>query len=284
MSFKSIKSFLEKIAIPIEIIAIIKFIYEVVESIKSKEPVTLIYTIKTFALPVGILIIVTSFIIYLWISRKKPPQVALGEHKEIEFRYANDEDIKKIYELDSRVFKKRDIIKEEIFLNWHRKNNNIFTVAYFGEQFVGYYSILPLKKSIFNKFLCGEIKEKDITPDNIVEAKRVVRLTRLYLFSIAVEPEVPYILKNEVSYKLFCNIAHCLDKQRKKGNLKKIYATGATKRGENLLKGFKFTKISESKKREDKHNLYEKEISEVNIKDLIKTHWQRIAVEYGEKT
>lgn len=167
-------------------------------------------------------------------------------------RWASLDDLEAVYQLDKAVFKKCDVISLDTFVEWHQTNPRIFKVFIVDERLVGYYAVLPLRPSVLDEFVQGNIKESDFRGDSILEPNDAKELRRIYLFSIARDPG-----ERGRGYEIVADAAQYLGSGEDYPNIETLYATGATEDGVRLLMRRGFRRVMDAGDRADEHPLFE---------------------------
>jgi len=121
------------------------------------------------------------------------------------FELATDEDMPAIVEISRRIFGD-PVIPVETRLTWLQKNPETFHILrnQAGET-VGYASLLPLSKSVIDRFVRDEIEAEQITGDDVhsfVPGKPI----HLYIMAIGVDPRFSTAEKHEYGAALMRGI------------------------------------------------------------------------------
>jgi hypothetical protein len=180
-----------------------------------------------------------------------------------ECSYADSRDLAKIVAMDHVVFNEYDWISEEIFESWIARNRRVFRVLKLGpDKVAGYYSLLPLKKPILQKFINGDLHEKRIQPDDLYAEAESAQFVSLYFFSLVMDQDHRLLTKTMLE-----DAFREIEEYRVKNGVQMLYATSATPEGKRLLERLGFKQISDSGKREDHHSLHV--LSLLDIPDLV---------------
>jgi hypothetical protein len=214
-----------------------------------------------------ILILVAIFFISKYY---RSTQYSSKKLDNISFSHPLKEDIKKIVELDKKVFKEEDVIDADIFMRWYRKNPKTFTCLYYKDKLIAYYSILPLRKEALEALCNGYLKECNIKGSDILDQNDMFNISHFYFFSFVISKRYPMVF--------FALLSHAIDTVNtlfNDGKLRKIFATAATREGEKLLRRLQFQKIQDSDDRADKHDLYSKDIES---RILLESYFKKFAL------
>lgn len=167
-------------------------------------------------------------------------------------------DIGAIVEIDRRYFRRADIVDEEVFRTWQRRNNSVFTVIRTDKEVAGYYALLPLKSKALQSIIDGTLREKDIKPRDILDKKQVRRIQAIYFYSVAMTHRY-----SKATWLLLQHLECYLETLVTEGCLSVIYAVAATGEGEKLLRKLGFQKLKDGNQRPGKHPLYSRNLSHV---------------------
>lgn len=150
----------------------------------------------------------------------------------------------------------RDAMRYNEIENWWRRNPFVEVVlrSEYGE-YLGYFDILPLTQEVSKRLESGEIDEREIKPEQILEPQQMKEAKTLYLAGIAVKNAGTELGKVRAA-ELFCGLVSYTrfyygDAPRR------ILALAATPSGERILKGIKAKIVCSAAIRKDRHDLYE---------------------------
>ncbi|MEL7298001.1 MAG: hypothetical protein AAGJ86_10085 [Pseudomonadota bacterium] len=208
---------------------------------------------------VGVLLWVALIRFFEAREHARQSQLDLGEIHRTSFKYASRSDIRQIVELDKNFFDSSDLLPVETFAAWSEKNNRTFRCLMYRGDVIGYFSILPLKPDTLSRFMAGEIKEDDYTPEDIRAKDNASNPSKsVHFFSIA-------LLKKHraLTILMLYEIGRELNAYRRSEGVTNVVVTAATRRGERLISDLGFTKIAEGVDRADGNNLYEVDCSKV---------------------
>ncbi len=100
----------------------------------------------------------------------------------------DDETLKALLSLDKQAFSGKDIGSFERCKAWLKVNDKIYTVLKLGGKTIGYINFVPLTNDAFEKFSSGELKDFDLTPNDILPFSLGEELNCLFM-SIVIKQE-----------------------------------------------------------------------------------------------
>lgn len=172
---------------------------------------------------------------------------------------ATFEDIRKIFTIASTVYQGLDVIPLETMLTWYGKNPLCFyVIKNMYDEVVGNIDILPLTENCVQRFINGEMIEREIQKNDIIGIENKKDIEFLYIESLVslggfvalseLLQNIPMLLMN-FGFEI--------------KNIKKIYCISASKRGQDLIEKLGFTKIKSAEERMDGHDLFAHDIKEL---------------------
>jgi len=257
--FKKVVHIIERIVFWPVVIYEIWTLYKLGRSLAGKVPINQYKWQVVAASGLIVLIIALSIRRYLYRMQRENLQMPdVCSITELEFRDAALSDLAAIVRLDRVLLGQKEVIPEKTFREWLQKNPSVFRLAVCDGDIVGYYSILPLKSDTLDKFIRGKIRERSFRANDIHTVGNMRKLKSLYIFTVIMVPNMGPI----AGYRLLEDIARQLDSCRDNGGtVTDLYATAATRRGEEVLKKLRFRPIGDRpQKRKDRHQLYMKRI------------------------
>jgi hypothetical protein len=135
------------------------------------------------------------------------------------------------------------------------KNPNILVcLTGLDGEFLGYFDVIPIKKSFAELFLQGKVSEKDLTHEQICSDRQMRRSKYVYLAGMAAcdsgstQGQVNGAI---LIWGLLKYLEHFYGKSEPY-----IFASAVNPDGEHLLKRFEVPLISEGRSRTDRHGMY----------------------------
>lgn len=187
----------------------------------------------------------------------------------------------------------RDTIPLTSYEPLRAKNRNILICLLgINGEFLGYFDVIPVKKSFAELFLQGKVSEKDLTHEQICSDRQMRRSKYVYLSGIAAceSESIQGQLNGAILiWGLLKYLEHFY------GNTEPyVFASAASPNGEHLLKRFKLPLISEHKSRTDRHPMYGLSLSRERIAEalasvpdytlLCSLDWERPRARYKKMT
>lgn len=230
-----------------------RFLYFVVTLTSSIASIVTILAIAgTTAVLAYVAVLLVAFAVYSAYSAGRAwGQFAHQLASEYSFRFALPKDIKAVYNIDAHSFTSRDLISENAFALWRKKNRRAFLCLFYKSHVVGYCSVLGLTEDALQRFVSGTQKESDFAPADLLSASQLNDASSVYLFSLAITPRH----RGELNDMLWRVVLE-LDAMRRHGRLRRVYASAATREGARLLRRFGFSCIQRACERADAHDLY----------------------------
>jgi hypothetical protein len=149
---------------------------------------------------------------------------------------------------------------------WYEKNKYTLSVlADENNEIVGYFDILPFNEEYTERFISGELEEKDIKPEFILCESEMKNCKTIYFAGIAVAQncnEIIRIFGGPLIYAAISFIELFFDLEQDV----KIIALPVTECGKRLLKNFKFTILVEACNRKDGFDLMYLEINSKKLR------------------
>lgn len=211
-----------------------------------------------------------------------------------ELRYkieqSNVNDVKWAAKQATIVYGGHDVIPEKVMLDWFRANKNGFYVVKRGDGAnVGNLDILPLKPNTMQKFLGGELLEKEILGDCLFGPNEKASVKDIYIESLVV-PKHLFDDKTSNSFALYAvigNLAECIlglcePDAAERGEIK-VYALSANPTVALHLTEMGFEIASRKEKRRDGHDLYRLDFKSLES-ELKKLTDRRDAIKRGRKS
>lgn len=150
-----------------------------------------------------------------------------------------------------------------------RGRNRLILTCLIGAKgdFLGYFDVIPLKKSFAELFLQGRVGEKDLTPENIFSDREIRRCKYVYIAGMAAcEADSPAGQTNAAI--LIWGLLKHLDHFYGRTNAY-AFASAVSEDGQNLLESFKIPLVSEADTRSDNHKLYGVYLSRERLNDWL---------------
>jgi hypothetical protein len=147
-----------------------------------------------------------------------------------------------------------DVIPESVFLNAQKKNSNCVIIAKAeNEEIIAFGDYHGLEEAIFNKFVAGEVGEKDIDPVSYLTKTELGRANRFYLGGISVRKDWK-VREGEVSQAvikgMLVAICSAYASQKRSNSARiDIYALGYSQEGRRALEANGFVKVSDRTER-----------------------------------
>lgn len=135
------------------------------------------------------------------------------------------------------------------------KNRNILVCLIgLNGEFLGYFDVIPVKKSFAELFLQGKVSEKDLTHEQVCSDRQMRRSKYVYLAGMAAcdaESTQGHSNGAILIWGLLKYLEHFYGKSEPY-----IFASAVNPDGEHLLKRFEVPLISEGRRRTDHHGVY----------------------------
>jgi hypothetical protein len=177
-----------------------------------------------------------------------------------QIRPATEADIRWAAALGQRVYQGLDVISEVTMLAWFDANPCGFFAFWHNEERIGNFDVLPLRPAVMQRFVRGELLEKDIRPEDLFTVAESHAIRDLHWESIVVDPRFhgprsPMTKLFEQSY--LETLAHLCPI----GQLGHMYAIAASNAGARLLQRMGLSPIAAASERLDAHPLYRGDIA-----------------------
>jgi hypothetical protein len=134
-----------------------------------------------------------------------------------------------------------------------------------GNELVGYFDILPLKKAAFDNFVIGKIDEHEINGQHILSPKEGFRTERLYFAGIAARGFGNLFSLRNASV-LIRQVFRFIEEFYPPHPQRELYAIAATDDGTRLLTELQFEVVSPAEERIDNCDLYRYIITPASLK------------------
>jgi hypothetical protein len=195
-----------------------------------------------------------------------PSQEALIEEQmRYEIVQATKDDIIWASMLAGRVYLGDDIIPQHVMLDWYKANPHGFSIIKTSSGTrVGNLDILPLKTSTLERFLQGDLIERNITGDCLYSSAERDCIRKLYVESfVALDRDLrprPNPGAVGATLRSFPNLVSRLCDSLQ---VESVYAMAASKEGKRMLTDLGFQAICGAKSRRDGHDMYCAEYSKL---------------------
>lgn len=154
-------------------------------------------------------------------------------------RYSNKQDISQITQLDSLFFQEEHQIPTELAEERIERNPLTDLVIYEGEDLLGYVSLFPIPKDIYQQLCRGIVEEERI--EELVLPYRVGERYVAYLSSVVINKRKAPYLTGKV---MFQYLQEHIFRLRKRGvYITDIVAFAVSKGGHSILNRMKFRQI-----------------------------------------
>lgn len=161
---------------------------------------------------------------------------------------AMPEDMATIADIDEKTFNAKEAKEEprdvyikwikETYLSWMNKNPEIFfTLRNKQDKIVGFAALLPMKKDTMDRFIKGEIRMSDISPDD-VELFEPEKPLHVYIIALCIDPLYRAAIKHKYGAGMIRGLfAFFLDLAQKGVEIETITARNQKNKpdGKNLL-------------------------------------------------
>jgi hypothetical protein len=161
-----------------------------------------------------------------------------------------------IAQLEQEMYKPDEAIPGDLLEEWFARNPGCFSILKTDDEIkIGHVDILPVHPAVLEKFVHGDIVERDIRGDDLYSPTDKNSVRELYVESVAIllppgRSKAPAVLY------LMCHIAEAMERICNLSRIENMYAIAATAEGAHFLGrlGFEIYKAAES--RRDRHNLF----------------------------
>lgn len=185
------------------------------------------------------------------------------------------EEIDWIARLEEKVYTNADAVPKSVLTEWYEANPNGFSVIRMcSGQKIGHIDLLPIKPNTLQRFIAGQIVERDIRGDSLYGPDDRGLITNLYVESIILLPPRGFTNAPAILCVL-SSFAKLVERVCDTDRLVNIYAIAASKSGERLMKRLGFDSISPAEARLDRHELYSANFKHLarNIATICGTHF-----------
>jgi len=138
-------------------------------------------------------------------------------------------------------------------------------------KFMGYFDMLPLADEFAAKFISGESKETDITPNDILDVENMQSASVLYFSGISVK-HLDTVLGSRFAAYLVYAAVNYLDLFYRTQKIKNVYALAATPNGKRLLERLEFKVYVDEGSRKDEMDLYHRTFTQKDLDDFKRRH------------
>lgn len=168
----------------------------------------------------------------------------MGNYKVLQGRQANMDTLKGIIKLDELVYPKKYQTILENAVMWYKKNRDIFTFLYDGEELAGYICVMPVEDGLYNDIKSGSVVQDVTIPlEKVLEYHPGVTV-RVYIFSIVLHPR--YHGSDAVKYLVKGMFENMLALRDEGVVFDRVLADAVSDKGVKLLRSLGFEKIRES--------------------------------------
>ena len=178
---------------------------------------------------------------------------------------ATEEDIRWAASMTRRVYSGLDVIPTKLMLEWFEANpTGFFIIKDRDGHRCGNLDCLPLKPDTLAHLLRGEMIEREIRGDSLFRPQESERIDSLYIESLVA------LRSPLAAYKAIMNLPRLVARICAPGQIKKIYAAGASQNGIRLMKHLGFDRIECDTPKRDGHQVFA--VSFVDLVKSIATH------------
>jgi hypothetical protein len=152
-----------------------------------------------------------------------------------------------------------------------RLNPNSLLILTFGGAVVGYTDFYVLKPESLEKFIGGELTERELKPEMIVPHPKRGTVTDIYMAGITVIDCHTYEGKRQASMLIWALVdllAQCFLDERPV----RLFALGWSGEGRGLLEKAGFQRIRTAKPRRDGYPLYTRSATRADCEEWLRTH------------
>lgn len=189
----------------------------------------------------------------------------LGElENKIRCSFCTHEQLVEANELMSGVIS-GDALTDDLVEQWRQKNNKIFVcVLDESNTVIAAFGVIPLSDEIATVFTRGDIIEREIRADDILDSNAMKSCSTLYISGVVVRGHGS-MAGNLSTVKLLWVMAQYLKQLYGTQQKRTLYALALTDRGENLLQRLGFRTYTPATRRRDNHNMYFLELTQQNL-------------------
>lgn len=157
-----------------------------------------------------------------------------------------------------------------------RSPNSLLVLTY-GGSVVGYTDVYAMEAKAVQRFLCGEISERDLTPEMIVAHPRPGTASDLYLAGIVVVDCQSYEGRRQASMLIWA-LVEMLAKCFLDGEPARLFALGWSAEGRALLEKASFSRVASTRSRKDGHPLYTRSTTRAECEQWLTRHrnWEGV--------
>ena len=172
-------------------------------------------------------------------------------------RPATLEDLDWIAGLEIEAYTAEHAVARRKLDEWYRANPEGFSVIAAGGQRIGQLTILPLRPALLDGFVRGRILEQDIHGESLYSPAERGSVRNLHVESIIVRPQggraAPPLRALMCLGRDFMPLIRRVCEPE---NLEKVYALGASGRGERLMAGLGFSRVPGARHETESRALY----------------------------
>lgn len=194
--------------------------------------------------------------------------------------YNNKEKFKILFPYNSKYLKPanriaklyygKEFTNENVVKSWYNKNPYTLSIlANEQNKIIGYFDILPLNEMHSDKFINGQMVEKDIRPKHILSVEEMKQCRTVYIAGIAVEQNCGEVIKTFGGVLIYALITHIKCFYTHKEGIK-LLALPVTDCGKKLLTKYNFKIETEAMVRKDKTDLLSKILTNTEIDKLLR--------------
>jgi hypothetical protein len=183
------------------------------------------------------------------------------------------DDVRWIAELEALMYS-ADAVPFEVLGDWYLKNPRGFWILKRDGRRVGHIDLLPVKPEALEKFVRGEIVEREIRGVDLYSPADRSLARKLYVESVAVSPAEarPGLVSHLLSR--FHELVDCLADPNQ---VSAVYAIAATGAGQRFLNHLGFSVVQAGRDRKDGHDLFAAQLTDLG-KPFIKTRPQSVNI------
>lgn len=166
---------------------------------------------------------------------------------------ATADDIRWVADLQRTLFGEH-AIAAELLLEWHAANPNGFRIVRAGDARIGQIDVLPVREATLQRFVQGELRERDVRGANLHPSSERADVRDLYIESIVVlgDGKSEHDAAVAELLRVLPAIFESLGDPR---SLRDVYAAAATAAGNGFLQRLGFTRTS-AEERDDHLLMY----------------------------
>ncbi|HOX25598.1 MAG TPA: hypothetical protein PLL30_11495 [Candidatus Krumholzibacteria bacterium] len=169
---------------------------------------------------------------------------------------ATPDEIGWIADLQASVYSSADAVPESVLREWYGVNpSGFFIVRSPGGNPVGHLDVLPIRPQTLERFLDGDIVEREIRGDSLFPPADRHQIKHLYIESVILCPNRS-CSKGAAMLAVLSSSVKILEHIAELKSVESIYAIAATVPGKRLLKRLGFELYRPAEKRRDGHDLF----------------------------